>query len=110
MRIELENTSDRGWINVMLGGRAPHADFVVTTASGEEVWSVYRDIDLLANRDFRRLDTRERVVFPFDWGQETRGIARPGPRVAAGQYYLHARIRLGAGTVETPKRPLRVTP
>jgi hypothetical protein len=76
LRVELENTSDRGWINVMLGGRAPHADFVVTRTSGEEVWSVYRDVDHLDNLDFRRLDTRERVVFPFDWRQESRGIAR----------------------------------
>jgi hypothetical protein len=109
MRVELENTSDRGWINVRLRGRAPHADFVVTTASGDEIWSVYADLDRLANADYRRLDTRERVVFPFEWAQETRGMARPGPRVAPGDYFLRARIWLGDRTAETPRRPLRIT-
>ncbi len=108
MRMELENTSSRGWIEVALAGRAPHADFIVTTASGQEVWSVYRDFDHLANADPRRLDFRERIVFPFEWGQETRSPARPGPRVAPGSYFLHARVRLGGQTVETARRPLRI--
>jgi hypothetical protein len=106
MRVELENTG--GWIQVTLAGRAPHADFIITTASGQEVWSVYRDVDRLANADHRRLDHRERIVFPFEWGQETRSPGRPGPRVAPGSYFLHARVRLGGQTVETARRPLRI--
>jgi hypothetical protein len=106
MRVELE--SSRPWIVVALEGRAPHADFIVTTASGQEVWSVYRDVDRLANADPRRLDIRERIVFPYEWGQEARSPSRPGPRLAPGSYFLHARVRLGGQAVETARRPLRI--
>lgn len=108
MRVELENTSSRGRTDFALAGRAPHADFIVTTASGQEVWSVYRDVDLLANADLRRLEFGERIVFPYEWRQESRSPNRPGPRVAPGSYSLHARVRLVGQIVETPRRPLRI--
>lgn len=111
MRVELENTSSRGRTDFALAGRAPHADFVVTTASGQEVWSVYRDVDLLANADLRRLEFGERIVFPYEWRQESRSPNRRGPRVAPGSYFLHARVRLGGPggqAVEMPRRALRI--
>jgi hypothetical protein len=108
MRVELESTSSRGRTDFALAGRAPHADFIVTTASGQEEWSVYRDVDLLANADLRRLEFGERIVFPYEWRQESRSPNRPRPRVAPGSYFLHARVRLVGQIVETPRRPLRI--
>lgn len=107
MRVELENTRP-GWMDISLGGRAPHADFVVSDAAGRQVWSVYHGLIPLGNEDLRRLDTNERLVFPFVWNQESGGLARAGPRVPAGDYTVRARVRLGGNTVETPRRSLRI--
>jgi hypothetical protein len=109
MRVELENAS-RDMLVVQLGGHPPRADFVVTTPSGQEVWSFYRNFVPLGGVGSTALDVGERLVIPFEWRQEANSAAPPGPRVAHGQYYLHARIRFARGDVETPKRPLRITP
>jgi intracellular proteinase inhibitor BsuPI len=108
MRVELENASG-DMIELQLAGRSPRADFVVTTPSGDEVWSVFRSYVPLGGIGRTALDVGERLVFPFEWRQETYSSARPGSRVAPGQYFLHARIRFARGDVETPKRPLRIT-
>lgn len=110
MRVELENAS-RDMLVVQLGGHPPRADFVVTTPTGNEVWSFYRNSVPLGGVGSTALDVGERLVIPFEWRQEANSTAPPGPlgpRVAPGQYFLHARVRFARGDVETPKRPLRI--
>ena len=111
MRVELENAS-QDMLVVQLGGHSPRADFVVTTPAGKEVWSFYRNYVPLGGVGSTALDVGERLVIPFEWRQQANSAAPPGPpgpRVAAGDYFLHARIRFARGDVETPKRPLRIT-
>lgn len=109
MRVELENTR-AGLIEIELGGQAPHADFVITDATGLEVWSAYHGLVPLSNGDPRRLDTSERLVFPLTWNQGSGGTgARSRTPVPPGDYLLRARVRLGPTDVETPARSLRIT-
>jgi hypothetical protein len=111
MRVELENVAGQMLV-VQLGGHSPRADFVVTAPSGGEVWRFYRNYVPLGGIGSTALDVGERLVIPFEWRQQSNSASPPGPsgpRVAPGQYFLHARVRFAQGDVETPKRPLRIT-
>lgn len=110
MRVELENASGEMLV-VQLGLRSPRADFVVTTPAGGEVWRFYRNYVPLGGIGSTALDVGERLVIPFEWRQQSNSASPPGPagpRVAPGQYFLHASVVFARGSVETPRRPLRI--